>query len=528
VQNGIMLDDLLTEAAQRALDAAARLAQAAGAAETRPLHLLWALALDESQAAEVLKAAGISPDALHQTAPLGPAINDPKRLLENQSQPEARLPDSDDLRRVVADAVRRGPAARRQGVGTEHLLDSLLSIDASLDVVREAVATHRQSTNHEATPAPLEEQPLEVEINIRWRDAGGEPTADLRIIDAAANRAREGLRVAEDYARFALDDGHLVGRLKDCRHALRRALDRIAPLDLIRARDTRTDVGTRITTAAASLRSGAADVARAAFKRAQEGVRSLEEFGKLHSPEAARELERIRYDLYTLEKALVLAEANRRTLSDVHVYLLATESLCQDRFEAAVRGAIAGGVKLVQLREKGLPDRRLIERAGEVRLWTREAGIRLIINDRPDVAVAVQADGVHLGQDDMTVRQARCIVGPQRWIGVSTHTIEQAREAALDGADYLGVGPVFPSTTKRFEGPAGLEFVRQTAAEISLPWFAIGGIHAGNIDEVIAAGACRVAVSNAICGAADPADAARTLAQRLWSAAEKLADSQGL
>src|SRR4029077_19302983 len=141
-----------------------------------------------------------------------------------------------------------------------------------------------------------------------------------------------------------------------------------------------------------------------------------------------------------------------------------------------------------------------------VRGWTNRTGALFIMNDRPDLAVLTNADGVHVGQEELSVREARRIVGPSRLVGVSTHTIEQARQAVLDGADYIGVGPVFSSTTKSFVQLAGLEYVSQVAAEITLPAYAIGGIGGENIDEVLAAGASRVAVSGAICGAEDPAE----------------------
>ncbi len=135
----------------------------------------------------------------------------------------------------------------------------------------------------------------------------------------------------------------------------------------------------------------------------------------------------------------------------------------------------------------------------------------LIVNDRPDLAVLCGADGVHVGQDELTVRDARRIVGANRLVGVSTHSIEQARAAVLDGADYLGVGPVFVSQTKSFDALAGLEFVSQAAAEIGLPWYAIGGISPQNVREVCDAGATRVAVSSVICTARDPQVVASSL-----------------
>ena len=295
----------------------------------------------------------------------------------------------------------------------------------------------------------------------------------------------------------------------------RKALAALPAESLLRSRETEADVGTQISTRAETVRQSPLDVAQAACKRVQEAVRSLEEFGKLWSTTAAAQLERLRYTIYTLEKGLLLTDISSRALSDRRLYLLATESACPHGLGPAVRGALAGGVGLVQLREKGLPERRLIELGRRVREWTREASALFIMNDRADLAVVTEADGVHVGQDELSVKEARRIVGPQRLVGVSTHTIEQARRAVLDGADYIGVGPVFPSATKAFESLAGLEFVREVAAEISLPWFAIGGINADNVNLVAESGAKRIAVSSAILSANDPEAAARELGSKV-------------
>jgi thiamine-phosphate pyrophosphorylase len=137
------------------------------------------------------------------------------------------------------------------------------------------------------------------------------------------------------------------------------------------------------------------------------------------------------------------------------------------------------------------------------------------MNDRPDLARLADADGVHVGQDELSVQDARRIVGPRALVGVSTHSIEQARQAVLDGASYIGVGPTFPSQTKSFQEIPGLEFVRQVHAEIHLPAFVIGGVTRDRIDSVAAAGARRVAVSAAVCNAEDPREAAAALRERL-------------
>jgi thiamine-phosphate pyrophosphorylase len=172
------------------------------------------------------------------------------------------------------------------------------------------------------------------------------------------------------------------------------------------------------------------------------------------------------------------------------------------------------------LREKDMSDREWLKRARQVRRWTRDAGILFVVNDRADVARLADADGVHLGQDDLSMRDARRIVGPETLIGVSTHIIEQVRQAVLDGASYLGVGPTFPSQTKAFPELAGLDFVRAAAAETTLPTFVIGGVNADTIGAAVAAGARRVAVSQAVAEAADPRAATAELVRALTTACQ--------
>jgi thiamine-phosphate pyrophosphorylase len=288
-------------------------------------------------------------------------------------------------------------------------------------------------------------------------------------------------------------------------------MGQLPPSLLDEARETLRDVGTGISSGGEMVRQSAADVARINFKRLQEALRSLEEFGKVVSPQIAPGLEGIRYRAYTLERAVGIGSDTRGRLEKVKLYVLLTGASCAAALDWTIRQAADGGADVFQLREKSLPDRKLVERARNVRRWTRETGTLFIVNDRPDIARLVEADGVQLGQDDMSVKEARQILGTGPLIGVSTHTIEQVRQAVLDGANYIGIGPTFPSATKDFPQLAGLEFVRQATAMTTLPAFVIGGVTADNIAEAVAAGARRVAVSAAICQADDPAPVAARL-----------------
>jgi thiamine-phosphate pyrophosphorylase len=506
-----MLDDRLTEAARRALARSAALAAACGATAREPLHLLWAVALDDSEAAEALKLSGLTRDQLERLCPLPDTAD---AIDANSSVDSIDWPTSPEFRRVIAAATRSASTDGQAEVGTGDLLKALVTVESSVSRLLAELEINLPATD--GSERASASAPIDVDFQIDWRVATAQDqTATLRILDAAANRAREGLRVLEDYARFALDDAHLTRLLKECRHALRDALAGLPAEALLRSRDTQSDVGTTITTMSEAVRHSPSEIAWAAFKRSQEAVRSLEEFAKLFSPITASRLEKLRYELYTLEKAIALTEFNRRELADRRLYLLATEALCSRGLGPAVRAALAGGVSIVQLREKEMPERRLLDLARRVRVWTREAGALFIMNDRADLAVAADADGVHVGQDELPVKEARDIVGPRRLVGVSTHDIDQARKAVLDGADYLGVGPVFPSTTKSFDSHVGLDLVCEVAAEILLPWFAIGGIDTDNVATVVDAGAKRIAVSHAILGADDPAGAAQLLCEAL-------------
>jgi thiamine-phosphate pyrophosphorylase len=330
-------------------------------------------------------------------------------------------------------------------------------------------------------------------------------------LDAAANRAREGLRVVEDYVRFVLDDQHLTELCKQLRHDLTAALSQISTDRRMAARETQDDVGTGLTTPSEQRRSDLTSVVRANFARLQESLRSLEEFGKLANAEMSELFKQLRYRTYTLEQAVEITRGSVERLAAVRLYVLVDGRSSPGEFERLVVSLIQAGVHAIQLRDKQLGDRELLARARLLRALTCETPTLCIINDRPDLAALAGADGVHVGQEEISVKDARQIVGTTALVGVSTHSIEQARQAVLDGASYIGVGPTFPSGTKTFEQFPGLDLLKAVAAEIRLPAFAIGGITQENLAEVLAAGITRVAVTGAVVAAPDPAEATRQL-----------------
>jgi thiamine-phosphate pyrophosphorylase len=184
----------------------------------------------------------------------------------------------------------------------------------------------------------------------------------------------------------------------------------------------------------------------------------------------------------------------RERLSDARLYLV-----CDARQAEFLRAALRGGVDVLQLRDKSLPDESLVAAAQAFRAAADEHGALFILNDRPDLVAACHADGVHVGQDDATPAAARALVGPDRIVGRSTHAPAQADAADADPeVDYLAVGPVYATPTKPGRPAAGLDYVAYAAGSVTKPWFAIGGLHAGNVAATVQLGARRIVVVRAL------------------------------
>ncbi len=351
-------------------------------------------------------------------------------------------------------------------------------------------------------PAITMDEPLDLH-------QGEIPPGWIRLVDAVGNRLREGLRVLEDYSRFVRENRWLVERLKRMRHQVDTLLVQIpGTSQILENRDVEGDSGAGLWTGSERPRKEDGDLTRSNWKRVQEALRSLEEHAKLAVPTLAKQLEGLRYEAYTLEKRS--SETPATTLAHSALMLLVSNQ-CLLGLERTVREAIRGGVDIVQLREKNLSDRELLDLAKKTRQWTRDEGALFLLNDRPDLALLSQADGVHLGTTDLSPSDARRIVGKDSLMGASTHNSLDREAAILAGADYLGVGPLFPSKTKSFQEFANPNYLRSFADGQGPPWFAIGGINLETIDQVRAAGVERIAVSHAICQSEDPQGMARAL-----------------
>lgn len=343
-----------------------------------------------------------------------------------------------------------------------------------------------------------------------------------RIIDVNLNRTAEGLRILEETARFILDHRLLSENLKSIRHKILLAYKE-SYNDLVNARDTENDVGRDMPNP--SDRHELSDVIMANFSRVKQSVRSLEEYAKLNDTSISAMLESQRYEIYTLEKKMnqeIHRLYRKKRLENARLYLVTdrTKFTSDDAFYNALASAISGGVDIVQLREKTATAKDFMRIAKTSREICAAQDVLFIVNDRVDIAQAVDADGVHLGQDDIDIATARKMLGDQAIIGNSTHKPEDALNAMENGADYIGVGPVFTTPTKPGRQAVGLDYVHWASKNVTIPFYAIGGISPDNVDQVIEAGATRVAIVRAIINAEDPAKISQSVKNSLLKEAK--------
>jgi len=346
-------------------------------------------------------------------------------------------------------------------------------------------------------------------------------TATYRILDASINRANEGIRTIEEYARFEIESLSHSESFKSMRHELTRLVnEHLSRSVLLSARNTPDDIGTVIRTAAEYERATKTQIVAAAAARIQQSLRVIEEYGKTIDAGFAQSVEQLRYQAYhhcaSIEQLAPLPR-RQRLLGQAKLYVLMDACENTARFVASIRTLAAAGVDVFQLRDKDANDRTLYERSLVAAKLTFELDRLFIVNDRADIAIAADADGVHVGQDELPAKVARKIVGDSRLLGVSTHAVDEIKQAQIDGANYIGCGPVFGGRTKSFNQYVGTEFLEKAAAMTALPAFAIGGIDATNVDQVLAAGFGRIAVSGALRDVDDPAATATQLKARLAS-----------
>jgi len=341
--------------------------------------------------------------------------------------------------------------------------------------------------------------------------------AVYRIIDANFNRAREAIRVMEEFCRFALNSGPLTERAKQLRHELSAAIDKLDAGRLISSRDTLADIGVDKTVENQLQRADLKDCFTAACKRLTEALRALSETTQTLNPSVAEKIEKLRYTAYTLEKDIVLFSDTTEKFKRVRLYIVITSNLPADVLSLTHK-CVAGGADCIQLRAKEIEDDGLFALAAEFVQICKDANVLSIINDRVDIAAAAGADGVHLGQNDLPVEQARKLQLAPLIIGKSTHSLEQLRSACDKLPTYVSLGPIFSTGTKPTAEPVGLDYVKQGVeilADTGIGHLAIGGITLDNIEEVLRAGTKAIAICSAATEAADPTAACRALKEKI-------------
>ncbi len=337
----------------------------------------------------------------------------------------------------------------------------------------------------------------------------------LRIIDASLNRISEGLRLLEDLARLALNDTALTQQLKTMRHELIRG-DWSFHQQLLESRDSVGDVGVNLEVPGEEKQRDLPTTVMANARRAQESLRTLEELAKI--PGAPPELDsgkfqQARFALYTIERDLASKLLRQDKAKRVRgLYVIIDTQVLQGRshVEVAVQ-VIRGGARIIQLRDKAMGKKELLPIAQELKNLCAEYNVLFIMNDYLDLALAVKADGLHVGQDDLPIKVARKLLPMDTILGCSVTTVEQAITAESEGVDHIAVGSMYPTPSKETAKVVGLEMLRQVRQITSLPLVAIGGINKDNAADVKAAGADSVALISAILRAKAPEEAARQI-----------------
>lgn len=332
-----------------------------------------------------------------------------------------------------------------------------------------------------------------------------------RILDANINRISEGLRVLEDVARFEFEDSGLTEKLKHMRHHVRKVVKELG-FSFIGQRDSLNDPGIAISEKTSlDQKDSYSELIAANFKRVQEGLRVVEETLKIAGfYDTSKIYESLRFNIYTVEKAYYgkVGESQRKNILCSDIYCLTSEVHSKGKTNIqVVREMLAAGIKIIQYREK---EKSMLEKYKEclaIRALAQEAGAKFIVNDHVDLAMMTDADGVHIGQDDLPVKEVRKLVGEKMAIGISTHSPEQAESAVKNGADYIGVGPIFKTYTKKDVcDPVGFEYLDYVVKHIPLPFVAIGGIKASNIRQVKDHGARCIAMVTEIVEAENISD----------------------
>lgn len=339
----------------------------------------------------------------------------------------------------------------------------------------------------------------------------------LRIIDANLNRIGESLRLLEDMARLLLNDTTLSKQLKAMRHEL-------APRELstkellLQARDSEGDIGIDIEVSQQTKERELPATIIANARRIQESLRVIEELAKI--PDIDLKSDRFkaaRFSLYDIEKALlsgVLRKNKRECIHGLYA-IIDTQYLGKSRHDEMATQILEGGARLIQLRDKHLSKKELLPIARQLKELCTAYNALFIVNDYLDIALAIDADGLHIGQDDLPLKAARKLLPIGKIIGLSVENASQAVAAEADGTDYIAAGAIYPTQSRAGTEAVGIDVLKAIKKETSLPLVAIGGINLNNAEEVLAAGADSIAVISAIIQADSPREATRQIIDKI-------------
>jgi thiamine-phosphate pyrophosphorylase len=321
-----------------------------------------------------------------------------------------------------------------------------------------------------------------------------------QIIDANLDRAREGLRVLEDWARFALGENDSVKKIKNFRQILGKN-----HLEVYKqSRNFIEDECKGLTHQEQFKRNTPDQIISSNAGRVQEALRVIEEFSRQHSHELSKIAAEIRYEIYSLEIELLRLSKYKRSeeiLKENDLYVITDQ---KENLLEIIEALLIAGVKIIQYRFKTGTDKDHLQEAIQIKNLCKRYNSLFIVNDRVDIALASNADGVHLGQDDLDLRTSRKLLGYSKLIGISANNEIDISNALKNGCDYIGIGPVFETATKKNKKPLGIEKIKTLTKDINIPWFAIGGIKTNNISYLKSNGIKKVALVSQLMNAKDP------------------------
>jgi len=337
---------------------------------------------------------------------------------------------------------------------------------------------------------------------------------DLRIyqiIDANLDRAREGLRVLEDWARFALAEEKYVKKIKNFRQILGKN-----HLEVYKQSRNRIEDSCKgLTHKEQTNRKTSEQIISSNSGRIQEALRVIEEFSRLHNHELSKITSEIRYEIYTIETDLLSLSKRKHSeeiLKENDLYVITDQ---KDNLLKIVEEILIAGVRIIQHRFKNGTDKDHLQEAIQIKDLCKRYNSLFIVNDRIDIALASNADGIHLGQDDLDLKTARKLLGYSKIIGTSANNEIDISNAIKKGCDYIGIGPAFETATKKNKKPIGIEKIKTLTKDLNIPWFAIGGIKLNNISYLKRNGLKKVALVSQLMNSEDPREEAIMILKEL-------------